>query len=365
MVKRVQSSKQNLETSAPVTWEIEMEEKKDKAKKQRRSSKRVKQPAMKHGLPLLRASSVKPVTLERYQLHHNNFQVWRRESFRRTQTVKELDCSLVDYLQEKYYAGEDLAYANYTLAAVAFFRPGMKGATTLPLTHQCMRGWRNLCPARSRMPLPYEVVTLLAVTAVKKGLTQVGLVLMLNFYLYLRPSEFSRLRVCDLVRPVKRAGKTYRWWGVLLNPSEEGIPSKTLQWDEALVLDLPYQQFLGPAMDLHLQLRNRAKGEKAFTVTVTRHQSVPAVRVDSFRPATSGGSSPLPTTSWRSFPRDGKPTSVSQCSAAKGSLASSKISKELREGSRLSQLFGMLDKGVQKRCLQAKKDIKDIFLNQL
>lgn len=269
MVKRVQSSKQNLETSAPVTWEIEMEEKKDKAKKQRRSSKRVKQPAMKHGLPLLRASSVKPVTLERYQLHHNNFQVWRRESFRRTQTVKELDCSLVDYLQEKYYAGEDLAYANYTLAAVAFFRPGMKGATTLPLTHQCMRGWRNLCPARSRMPLPYEVVTLLAVTAVKKGLTQVGLVLMLNFYLYLRPSEFSRLRVCDLVRPAKRAGKTYRWWGVLLNPSEEGIPSKTLQWDEALVLDLPYQQFLGPAMDLHLQLRNRAKGEKAFTVTVT------------------------------------------------------------------------------------------------
>ena len=61
------------------------------------------------------------------------------------------------------------------------------------------------------------------------------------------------------------------------------------------------------------------------------HQSVPAVRVDSFRPATSRGSSPLPTTSWRSFPRDGKPTSVSQCCAAKGSLASSKISKELRE----------------------------------
>lgn len=364
MVKRVQSSKQNLETSAPVTWEIEMEEKKDKAKKQRRSSKRVKQPAMKHGLPLLRASSVKPVTLERYQLHHNNFQVWCRESFRRTQTVKELDCSLVDYLQEKYYAGEDLAYANYTLAAVAFFRPGMKGATTLPLTHQCMRGWRNLCPARSRMPLPYEVVTLLAVTAVKKGLTQVGLVLMLNFYLYLRPSEFSRLRVCD-GQASEKSRKDISMVGSAIEPKRRRHPIEDTSVGRGFGARPPVSAVLGARHGPSPTAAEQSQRRKGIHCDGHGHQSVPAVRVDSFRPATSGGSSPLPTTSWRSFPRDGKPTSVSQCSAAKGSLASSKISKELREGSRLSQLFGMLDKGVQKRCLQAKKDIKDIFLNQL
>ena len=65
---------------------------------------------------------------------------------------------------------------------------------------------------------------------------------------------------------MKKGGPIYQFWSILLHPQEEGVPSKTQQWDEALTLDLAYHSYLGPAMDRHLRLRSRSRSSKAFTV---------------------------------------------------------------------------------------------------
>ena len=118
--------------------------------------------------------------------------------------------------------------------------------TLLPKVKQSLAGWAKLCPPRSRLPIPYPVVALLAMHALSLGLQEVALYLLLTFALYMRPSEGLRLRKMDFVRPSsKQAG--FQYWSVVLHPWEVGLSSKTQEFDECLQLDLPYHQFLGAA----------------------------------------------------------------------------------------------------------------------
>eukprot|EP00438_Fugacium_kawagutii_P018856 Skav230896 [mRNA] locus=scaffold2765:199618:204679:- [translate_table: standard] len=154
----------------------------------------------------------------------------------------------------------------YAVPAITYYHPELKGTHMLAGTQQALKGWRKLCPPRARMPIPFEVVALLASYALKKHLVEVGLVLLLNFFLYLRPTEYRGIRVMDVVKPLKRGAGTYKWWSFLLHPHEAGVPSKTDQWDESLTLDLPYQQFLGPAIYVMMQLKTHNKSEPVFSV---------------------------------------------------------------------------------------------------
>lgn len=182
----------------------------------------------------------------------------------------DMDASLVQYLDMLYDAGEDLAVGNYVKASVLFHRPELKKKNSLNRAQQALKGWRVLNPPRSRMPIPFEVVALLAMKAASESKWEIGLCLLMSFMLYLRPGEFEKIRVCDIVRPVKRGGPLYKQWSIVLHPYEEGIPSKTAQWDEAVSIDLEYQQFLGPALDKHLKLRGRPPLDKAFSVTMAQ-----------------------------------------------------------------------------------------------
>ena len=233
----------------------------------------IKNPKIASGgqrLSRLRAASVKKVTLDRYLEHYKLLAEHAELNGLRLKDPEHLDLALESYLNHVYHQGEDLAVGNYVVAAVGFFNPTMRGKDHLPKTMQCLKGWRKLCPPRSRMPLPFEVVALLAVTAANEEKFEVGLVLLLTFFLYMRPSEFTKIRVQDIVCPVKKkAPGSYKNWSILLHPIEEGVPSKTEQWDEMLALDLPYQQFVGPALNSHLGLKKRSKTQKAFRVTPT------------------------------------------------------------------------------------------------
>lgn len=212
---------------------------------------------------------MKKVTLDRYLEHYKLLAEHAELNGLRLKNPEHLDLALESYLNHVYHQGEDLAVGNYVVAAVGFFNPTMRGKDHLPKTMQCLKGWRKLCPPRSRMPLPFEVVALLAVTAANEEKFEVGLVLLLTFFLYMRPSEFTKIRVQDIVCPVKKAPGSYKKWSILLHPIEEGVPSKTEQWDEMLALDLPYQQFVGPALSSHLGLTLGNKTQKAFRVTPT------------------------------------------------------------------------------------------------
>ena len=67
------------------------------------------------------------------------------------------------------------------------------------------------------------------------------------YCLYLRPSEGLRLRMKDVIAPVQGKGSCYRWWSFVLHPIELGVPSKTQEFDETLVLDQDARTWAKPS----------------------------------------------------------------------------------------------------------------------
>ena len=86
-------------------------------------------------------------------------------------------------------------------------------------------------PPRSRLPIPWEVVCLLVMEALDNGQMGLALHMLLMFCLYLRPNEALKIRPQDVVAPVLRGGKGYRFWTVVIHPLELGVASKTLEFD--------------------------------------------------------------------------------------------------------------------------------------
>jgi integrase len=76
--------------------------------------------------------------------------------------------------------------------------------------------------------------------------------------MYLRPAELCRLKVRDVVFPNARLRRRHQKTVVTLHSFEDGIPSKTHEFDETIELDLDHHQFLTPMLQnmilkLHLQ----------------------------------------------------------------------------------------------------------------
>ena len=248
----------------PVAWEVEMSKGPSRQKKKRRAVQRQAkaQSLAPSKYVNLRMASVSNATLKRYQQVKGDFVGWQRKK-----KIKDKFKALESYLEHLYLRGEDLSLGTYTVAALVHFEPEMKSHPIMPRAQQTLKGWRKMCTPRSRMPLPYEVVCLVAVKAIEANKPEIALALLLTFFLYLRPTEFETLRTQDIVRPVKGGKEVYRHWSILLHPMEEGVPSKTLQWDESLTLDLEHMKQLGPAMGRVLGLQRRPKNQLSFTTS--------------------------------------------------------------------------------------------------
>ena len=168
-------------------------------------------------------------------------------------------------LEDMFDSGEDLSQGEYLVAAVQFKQPHLRGTKqSLPLSRQSLAGWRKLDPPKSRRPLPWEVVCLMALEAFSQKKVEISLYLLLAFVAYLRPGEVSRLRVCDLVAPVG----TVKTWSLVLHPFEIGVPSKTAEFDETILFDIKPIQVLPPILHRRLRLGIRPKGELMFSTIV-------------------------------------------------------------------------------------------------
>ena len=344
-------------------------EKKPEEKKKARRSQRRRNASVINPVSLKEAS-VKTATRLRYQMQWTNFEKWGKRRVKQILTLgleepskaaARMDSLVVDYLEFLYISGEDLSVANYTMASIVFKIPWLKNQAALPEALQSMKGWRRLCPPRSRMPLPYEAVCLVVRRAVQEEEQEIGLVLLLSYYLYLRPMEAFRLRVKDIVKPVRGGGSGYGHYSFLLHPMEQGVPSKTLQWDEALVLDLSHQKFLGPALNKWLKLGQRKKDSLAFSVTPDKVNNFMA-RVWSPLGLQSlghphlyrlrhGGASHDAMRQYRSLP----------AIQSRGRWQSVKSVRNYEKGSRLAQLFGSLEESVQQKAIEAAKSVSRLF----
>ena len=83
---------------------------------------------------------------------------------------------------------------------------------------------------------------------IQRGYFWTAIALLLSFFLYLRPGEMAALRAEHLTAPIPTAGLAF--WTITLALEEDGKPTKTGKYDEALLLDLPHHAVLSPWLSM-------------------------------------------------------------------------------------------------------------------
>ncbi|CAK0813222.1 unnamed protein product, partial [Prorocentrum cordatum] len=207
------------------------------------------------GLSVLETGSVTAATRAQYVEAFDGFQVWMAQRGVQPTTLDDYDEQLVIRLDELYLDGEGIGAGQKLFASVLFFL-GLTKAAGSPMARarRALRGFRRLAPPTSRLPLPFELLGALVNYLVSASKLEAALVLWLSFELYLRPSEPYHIRATDLVRPARgRLG--HDSWSVTLHAAETEVLSKTAEYDEALKLDLPRQELLGPALEASVAAR--------------------------------------------------------------------------------------------------------------
>jgi hypothetical protein len=154
-------------------------------------------------------------------------------------TPGELDETLLIVFDEMYFNGMSAEDGSTLLAALKFFKPEYSrlGDCHLPRAHRAVRAWHKVAPNQQRLPFPE--VALGAVLGVLLNRRQVLLSvnLLTQYRTYLRPGACDNLKVRQLIPPNIAAGEQFRFWGLLLNPTEDRVPGKTGLLDDSLLLD--------------------------------------------------------------------------------------------------------------------------------
>ena len=150
-----------------------------------------------------------------------------------------LDRLLVDYMNLLYLKGHQAYKADRLAASILHHYPqyGRHGDSKLPRLWRALKGFKKLCPAKSRLAYPLAIWAAVATRMRQLGHARMGLFVLMAVSTYGRPSEMLRLRVFSLVRP--SPGIT-RNWTLLMSPEERPERSKTGDYDVSLSLDSPW-----------------------------------------------------------------------------------------------------------------------------
>ncbi|CAK9108532.1 unnamed protein product, partial [Durusdinium trenchii] len=200
------------------------------AKKKMRAVNRMDvRPDPLEGMTSLQLASVSKECLSRYKRCWSSVKQKLLTCKGKLKATTTVDTILSRELDNLYHDGEDVSAGEYLIAAVVFFNICLKSPAMqkLPQVKQSLKGWRKMAPQRSRLPVPWEVTSLLIQKPIDKGLMGLALHMGLMFALYLRPSEGLRLSARDVVPPVLKGQGNYRHWTVVLRPEGAGVASKT------------------------------------------------------------------------------------------------------------------------------------------
>lgn len=209
----------------------------------------------------LERSSVSATSRRRYQLEYEQFLRWAQAHRRPTTTAQQLDVSLTAYMNELYFQGGIGSEATKLIAAVTFMRQDLRrGSQQLPRSIQAARGWVRLSPSHSRLPTPWPLLCLILRQLALQHRVHEAFASLLQFALYLRPSETLRILARNVVRPTGRRARCQdpAQWALVLHPREDLQPSKVGAYDESMTLDSP---LLRPAVPfLQKRLRDQPDG---------------------------------------------------------------------------------------------------------
>jgi integrase len=160
-----------------------------------------------------------------------------------------LDGRFVKWMNAMFAKGCKPWKGEKALAALAAFSPAYSkdGLKQLPRAVRCLKGWRKLCPGKSKRPFSFAVWAAVATTLARQGHVMVAVGILVMVCGYLRVKELLSLTVGQFQRP---SGQGLRSWAVMLFPSSGSLTSKTGQQDDSVPLDSPLITFLAVVFEL-------------------------------------------------------------------------------------------------------------------
>ena len=196
-------------------------------------------------LSLLERKAIGMATEKIYQSEYARFMSFAKPRFLNLDNSDQVDQALVDYMNHQFLNGHQAFVGDRLIASWIHHRPqyGRAGSRRMPRALRALKGWRKLCPGRSRTPYPLAVWCGMAVTLKQMGYPLMSVFLMICLSTYCRPSQLFSLQAFGLVPPA--TGVTGSW-SVLLNAEEHGVPSKTGEFDVSISLNSPYLKGWGP-----------------------------------------------------------------------------------------------------------------------
>jgi len=208
-------------------------------------------------LSVLERRAVGLTTEKMYEKEHTTFMTFAKKSGHLDITnSSQVDQLLVDYMNRCFFEGHQAFVGDRLIASWLHHHPeySRTGVKRIPRALRALRGWRRLCPGRSRTPYPLAVWCGLSVLMLERGFPKMAIFLMMSLSTYARPAELLRLRVMSLIRPATGVTSS---WSILMSPEELGQPSKTGEYDISLLLDSPYLSFWGAKVFNKLKTENQ------------------------------------------------------------------------------------------------------------
>eukprot|EP00435_Cladocopium_sp_Y103_P068349 s90_g31.t1 len=165
-----------------------------------------------------------------------------------TRSDEEMDAALVLFFNRRFQEGEGSSTGDYTLAALMDHDPsyGRLGSRHIPRAWRCIKGWRKLCPVRSRLAFPLPVWAAISWRMVKRGHLQKAIFNLIQLSTYSRPGALLKLRKLGLARPSMGITKH---WAVITSLTETSDVGKTGAKDESVLLDSTWLNFLHPLLE--------------------------------------------------------------------------------------------------------------------
>ena len=176
-----------------------------------------------------------------------------------------LDAMLTDYMDLLFLDNRGAHEGEKTVAAVEFNIISVKGK--LVRARRALRGWRKEMPPQSRLPLPKVAMFGIAMNLIAAGSREMALMVLVAFFLYLRPGEAADIKASSVVGPVRSAGLQFQFVRLVVREQEGGRPDKVGVYDNCIPFDLPSIQWIGREL-LALAKTKKNKNSLVFAFTM-------------------------------------------------------------------------------------------------
>ncbi len=187
---------------------------------------------------------------------------------------------LLEYMDELFFQGYPSPDGQKLIAALKHFYPVYQrgGSLSLSRAERALKGWSRHSLTRVRSPLPVQLLGALVGYMLHQGWTWAALALIIGFITYLRPGELLTLSRKHLIAPYRSAGLLH--WSIIYRLVEDGKPTKSGEFEEAVTIDGPWAPWLNPILEA---LHRRLRPEQGLWMGLSSEQLIDMLRVAATR----------------------------------------------------------------------------------